>query len=47
MFKKFQSPSFDDFLPSDIRLRQIGKNSYNHDDLLLSGFEIFGILREG
>jgi hypothetical protein len=30
-----------------VRLRQIGKNHYNHDDLMLSGFEIFGILREG
>jgi hypothetical protein len=29
-----------------VRLRQTGRNHYNHDYLKLSGFEIFGVLRE-
>jgi hypothetical protein len=29
-----------------VRLRQTGKNHFNRDYLMLSGFEIFGVLRE-
>ena len=41
-----QNPLAGKFYASDLRVRQIGKNSGGYDDMYLCGIEIYGKLRE-